>query len=496
MLGALTPGDTLHLASGHYGHFSLSGLVGTEAMPIVITGPDDASATIDADDGPCCNTIEIRSDVSFVVLRNLTVDGRNVDGAFGVNASGDNVHHVTIEGCTFVHHDTSQQNVAISTKTPTSGWIIRQNRILGAGTGMYLGNSDGTDPFVNGLIENNLFYDTIGYNTQIKWQLPRGDVPGAPSGPSTTIVRHNVFIKTDRPSPDGDRPNLLVGGFPESGPGSDDRYEIYGNLFVHNPREALLQASGRVTIHDNVFVDVAGNAVVVQNHDLPLREAFVYDNTIYAAGTGVRVGAATDRTVVVGNLIFADTAIGGSPDVMTDNLTDTVANAGDHVAMPSTMLGAMDFYPLPGAATGSAIDLSPFAGDTDRDLDFNCSPKGDATFRGAYAGEGTNPGWRLAMDRKPSGAACAMAPTRMDGGVPAGTDGGPTTTRDGGAGGARDGGGGASAPGDESGCGCRIASTSHRDAREGAAVVLGLGLLGLLGLLGRARRHRHRRRNR
>ena len=51
-----------------------------------------------------------------------------------------------------------------------------------------------------------------------------------------------MFIKGDQPSPDGDRPNLLVDGFPDTGAGSSDLYEIYGNFFYHNPREALLQA--------------------------------------------------------------------------------------------------------------------------------------------------------------------------------------------------------------------------------------------------------------
>ncbi len=458
MLDALVAGDTLHLSSGHYAHFALSGIAGTAEMPIVITGPDDASATIDADDGPCCNTIEIRSGVSYVVLRNLTVDGRNVDGAFGLNASGDDIHHITLEGNVFINHDTGQQNDAISTKTPTSGWVIRGNQILGAGTGMYLGNSDGTDPFVGGLIENNLFYDTIGYNTEIKWQQPHGDVPGAADAPLTTIIRHNVFIKTDRPSPDGDRPNLLVGGFPESGTGSDRYYEIYGNLFVHNPREALFQGSGRVSVHDNVFVDVAGTAIVVQDHDLPLRRAWIYDNTIYAAGTGIHVGgSAAEGTSVVGNVIFAGSPMSGSPDVMADNVVDTVGNAGMYVASPSTTLGEMDFYPLAGALTGSALDLAAFAGDTDYDLDFNCSPKADFTFRGAYAGEGTNPGWQLAMEQKPGGVACSgTTPPPADGGTMSGMDGGgpadgsatPDADTDAGPGGTMD---------DAGGCGCRIA---------------------------------------
>lgn len=120
-LSGLMPGDTVHLAAGTYGHFTLSGVVGTAAMPIVLEGPADRSAIIRADDGPCCNTIQIDGDVSYVVLRRLTVDGHGVDGAFGVDARGPDVHHVTIEECDFIGHDASQQTVAISTKTATSG---------------------------------------------------------------------------------------------------------------------------------------------------------------------------------------------------------------------------------------------------------------------------------------------------------------------------------------------------------------------------------------
>src|SRR5262249_19677853 len=76
--------------------------------------------------------------------------------------------------------------------------------------------------------------NTIGYNMEIKYQLPRPNISGMPTGPSTTIIRHNVFIKNDQPSPDGDRPNVLLGGFPNSGAGSTDMYEVYGNFFFHN----------------------------------------------------------------------------------------------------------------------------------------------------------------------------------------------------------------------------------------------------------------------
>ena len=189
----------------------------------------------------------------------------------------------------------SQQTDAISTKTPTWGWIIRGNTITGAGTGLYLGNSDGTDPFIGGLIENNLIQNPIGYDAEIKFQTPRPTVPGMPTGQSVTIIRNNVFIKNDQASPDGNRPNLLVGGFPSTGAGSTDWYEVYGNLFIHNPREALFQASGRVTIHDNVFVDGQYTALRLQSQDLPLQTAYVYNNTIYSSQMGISFGNAAKR---------------------------------------------------------------------------------------------------------------------------------------------------------------------------------------------------------
>jgi hypothetical protein len=113
----------------------------------------------------------------------------------------------------------------------------------------YLGNSDRNQPFIGGTIEYNLIRDPVGYCMQIKHQNPRPAIEALPREPTTTIIRYNVFIKGDRPSPDGNRPDLLVDGFPDDGPGSQDRYQVYGNVFFHNSRESLFQANGRVSIH-------------------------------------------------------------------------------------------------------------------------------------------------------------------------------------------------------------------------------------------------------
>lgn len=403
LLGTLQPGDALALAPGNYPGLHVSGLRGTASQCIFITGPSSgAPATIQGVSGN--NTVEIASS-SFLAIENLTIDSLGIDGAFGISAHGgtlDQTHDILIQGNTLIGQGASQQTDGISTKTPTWGWVIRQNRIIGAGTGIYLGNSDGTDPFVAGVIEDNLIENPIGYCMQIKYQLPWPVVPGMPTTPTSTIIRNNVFIKNDQPSPDGDRPNLLVDGFPSSGPGSSNLYEIYGNFFFHNPREALFQGSGRISFHDNILVDGQYAAATFRNHDLPLQLAYVYNNTIYSTQTGIYFGSlATTADAVLGNLVFAATPTSGSIAHQSDNLTDTFANALHYVNAPSLTLGAMNFYPLPGQAQGLPLDLSAFSSNADYALDFNRASKGTFTFRGAYAGAGTNPGWQLQADIKP-----------------------------------------------------------------------------------------------
>lgn len=471
------PGDTVHLAAGHYTHFSIANKNGSAAAWITLSGPPGSppTAVVDADPSASFNTIEITGS-SYVAVENLLVDGHDIDGAFGVSAKGGTsppVHDIRIEGCTFVNHKGSQQHDAISTKTPTWGWIIRNNIIKDAGTGLYLGNSDGTDPFIGGLIEGNVVEDPIGYCMEIKYQKPRPTVTGMPTTPTSTIIRRNVFIKNDAPSPDGDRPNLLVGGFPASGAGSQDRYEVYGNLFAHNPRESLFQASGRVTIHDNIFVDApTTHALTLQDHDLPLELATVYNNTIYDVGTGVFFGnAAPQGDGVVGNLIFSATPIKGPITNNTGNLTDSVQNAINYVASPSDVVGKMDFYPKPGQCTGAPLDESAFATDTDYAIDYNRTPKGTFTYRGAYAGSGENPGSDGGVVVPPDGDGSVDGP-------PTTTDAGTATNADG------------QAESSAGGCGCVTAGRATGPTELGA---LGL-MVGALGLASRSRRGRRSRR--
>lgn len=483
VLPTLKPGDTLNLASGTYtSGLNVTGLNGSEASWITITGPASGPPAV-FEGNACCNTVELKSS-SYVVIRSITVDGKGIAGVFGVSAKdglGNVVHHITIEDCTFIGQGGSQQTVGISTKTPTWGWTIRRNVIDGAGTGIYFGNSTYDDPFIGGVIENNVIKSTIGYNMQIKNQNPWPDHPGIPAEDQRTIIRDNVFIKNDAPSPDGNRPNLFVGAYPESGTGSGGMVEIYGNVFVHNVPESLLQATGRVSIHDNIFVDAGDMAINLRDHDgFGLKLAHVYNNTIYSVKRGIVLGnAASEASIVTGNLIFADTPTEGSIGMMGENIGESVANAAMYVTSPSTMFGQMDFYPLAGKAEGAALALDPFAGETAYSCDFNETNKGGRTFRGAYAGSGANPGWKLAPGIKPFGQGCSEGAGGAGGGGAGGE--GPSGSGGGAPAGAGGAGGGGVDPGDDGGCGCRAAGAGE----GGISIALAAMLAPLLRRAGR-----------
>ena len=284
--------------------------------------------------------------------------------------------------------------------TGSSGAIV----IIGAGTGMYLGSSTGDAPFVAGLIENNVVLDTLGYNLQVKHQNPRPTNIGMPTGVSRTIIRNNVFSKANNAS-GGDlaRPNLLVGHLPLSGAGQDDVYEIYGNFFYENPSEALFQGEGNIGLYANLFVTSTGDAINIMPHNAVPRAVTVFQNTVVAAGRGIYVTGGNTSFVqrIVGNAVFASPAIQGPNQ--SDNVTNGYGSAHLYVNDPYGAIGQLDLYPLVGALTGTAINTGNFTSYTDWSLDFNGTSRNE-TFRGAYSGAGTNPGWTLALAMKNSGA--------------------------------------------------------------------------------------------
>ncbi len=199
---------------------------------------------------------------------------------------------------------------------------------------MYFGDSDGSDPFIGGLIEDNEVIDTIGYNLQIKHQAVR--------------------------------PNVLVGHLPLAGPGQEDEYAIYANLFFQNPGEALFQGEGNLALYSNLFFNrhaVEVPAIAIQPHnDIP-RRARVFVNTVLHPWKGIQVLRREDRweddQLLIGNAVFAETPLQGG--TRAQNLTDDYAAAAKSLQRPVPDLTVLDLSPRENRLLGGAIDLSLFS---------------------------------------------------------------------------------------------------------------------------------------
>jgi len=316
-LRRLGPGDTLALQAGTYrAGLRLHGMHGDKARPIIIHGPrTGAPATLIGQAG--ANTISF-ADSSYITVTDFKLDGMHLPVDAVKAEYGKPVHHITLARLTIVGYDAAQDDIGISTKSPAWGWVIRDSTIIGAGTGMYLGNSDGTAPFIAGLIEGNVIVDSIGYNIEIKHQLERPTLMDGPVDPATTRLRNNVFIKTRQAvSAELARPNVLLGHLPLQGEGRDDHYEVAGNIFYDNPSEALFQGEGNLVVEHNILINPHGDAVVIQpHHDRP-RDVRIARNFVVAQRTGVRMrgGDPAYRQEIVDNVILAGLPIeeGGSP---------------------------------------------------------------------------------------------------------------------------------------------------------------------------------------
>lgn len=344
VLEGARPGDTLRLRPGLYTRGLPMRTSGEEGRCIVVEAQDrDARPVFRGSDA--FNVLAIHG-ASWIKLRGLEVD---IDGraGFGVASQGGDdqpTHHVVIEDLYIHGFGEEQQIVGISTKSPAWDWVIRGNRIVGAGTGLYLGNSDGRQPFVRGLIEHNTVIDARGYCMQIKHQIARLD--GMPEE-AETIIRHNVFAKTRDASTGGQaRPNLLLGAFPAEGRGARDRYVVYGNLFYDNATERLLQAEGNLLVVANLFVNPHGDAIAIQPHHGTPRSVEIAFNTIVVRdrGLAIRGGDAAFAQRSRNNLVFA-----GQPLSVTDSRGDLVGTRED----------ASRYLRAPQLAAGAGLDLHP-----------------------------------------------------------------------------------------------------------------------------------------
>ncbi|HVR99552.1 MAG TPA: hypothetical protein VMW27_23210 [Thermoanaerobaculia bacterium] len=401
LVPGLRPGDRLRLAAGSYTQgLRLHGLNGQPDNCIVIEGPASGSPAVFLG-SDAFNTVSLKNN-SYLVVRNLRLKGLGKLGD-GVKAEADSTytHHITIENLGLTGYGPSAQRVGISTKSRAWNWVIRRNTIQGAGAGLYLGNSDGGAEFVNGLIEHNLVYNSLGYGMQIKHQKGRATSLGIPAN-ATTVIRHNVFSKESGSLSGSEaRPNLLVGHWPVSGPGSSDVYQIYGNLLYQNPYEALFQGEGNIAFHHNLLVSRGGpRAVRIQPHNDRPRRIDIFHNTIVASGEGILITGADPAYPqrVTGNAVFAGMPISGG--VQSGNAVGAYSAAVTHLANPMGSLGTLSLYPKNGKLQSTALNTSGLTGYLDWSRDFN-GLSYIWIFRGAYAGSGVNPGWQPALAIKP-----------------------------------------------------------------------------------------------
>ena len=405
LISGLIPGDRLLLAAGTYTQgLNLWDKRGEPDKCIIVEGPASGSPAVFTN-SDVRNMVSFK-DSSYIAVRYLTLDGGGLggDGVRG-EAHGTSVHHILLDGLNLKRFDADPLISGINTKTPSWNWVVRNTTITSTGTGMYFGNSDGSGGTVNFLVENNVVSDTREYAVQFKHQLSRNTSLGMPSS-GTTIIRNNVLSKANRPLSGTDRamPNLLVGHWPKSGTGSTDKYHIYGNVLYENPHEGLFQGEGNFSFHDNLLVNRSGDAAYSQPHNDVPKQIEYYNNTVVATGKGIRISYPDSAYAqrVFGNAVFAATPLSGGQQ--SNNITGTYAAASTYLNNPTAALGAgLDLYPKTGQLQGSAIDYSSVAGLIDYDRDFNYRTR-ITTYRGAYSGDGVNPGWTPALAIKPQPA--------------------------------------------------------------------------------------------
>jgi hypothetical protein len=109
---------------------------------------------------------------------------------------------------------------------------------------------------------------------------------------------------------------VLLGHWPLQGPGADDRYLVYENVFVDNSTEALFQAEGRLALYNNVFINPYGDGVHIQPHNDVPRDMDIFYNTVMARDAGIVIREKLSSTEhysqrVVGNLIAAGKPLQG-----------------------------------------------------------------------------------------------------------------------------------------------------------------------------------------
>ena len=168
-------------------------------------------------------------------------------------------------------------------------------------------------------------------------------------------------------------------------------------------------------LYSNIFVNHANpsdfrTVYITPHNGVSPQNVKIFHNTLWSntSAGGIRIynPDVNYQQYIVGNVAFlpvASTAITASnttTTLLSDNITDSYANAGNYVISATSDLNTLNLYPKVGQLKGILpIPHTLFINNTAYNKDFN-NDAYDWTYRGAYSGSGVNKGWKLALANK------------------------------------------------------------------------------------------------
>lgn len=195
---------------------------------------------------------------------------------------------------------------------------------------------------------------------------------------------------------------MLVGHWPRAGPGADDHYLVYGNLFYQNPHESLFQGEGNIALYNNLFVNHFGDAIRIQPHNDTARIVSVFYNTVIASGSGITL-LRRERNPAYPQLVTANTVFSRSrirDTFLEGNLTGELTEASGFLARPFAPSNEMNLVPAGSNIRENAESTVRFDIYPDSNLDFDGDLHGKSRI-GAYAQDKVRPRWALVLEIKP-----------------------------------------------------------------------------------------------
>jgi hypothetical protein len=514
-LDALKPGDTLTLMPGDYSgidldlqHADASGVAGTAAAPIVITGMADAGGNLPhviADTDSYQEAVRLRPGCAYLTVQNLhlSAKGSQTQAGIFVDAGANNI---TITGN--VIEDVTGIGIQIQTQSDVHDFLIEHNAIYGTGTNTADGNNGGQGFTAGGFdpttattdvyhlfVRGNLVHDTTGQE---------GDCIKFMYGVYASTIEDNVMYDCPRGvSAETENYGITAYG---SGVGhytvaADDNV-VQRNLVLGTASSvaghsnvAIYAGPGTLVLNNVILQSNQGIAARLESEASVMRNLSVVNNTVYDAtdsAFSIRGCQQADSSVVVtGNALLAVEASGFGYR-MPDPVGGMVARANYYEGQdyaeaappvmnkltaapsalfvnPTTQVPGADFMPAKGSPLVDVADPKTAPAD---DFDLAMRPVGAGPDVGAYELRADlSNHWALALGFKGS-----VAVGLPDGGVGAGGSSGA-------GGGAAGGTGGASGTGGGQGGGCKCTVPG---APEGPVAAPWL-LAGLLALRRRAR---------